>query len=175
MSHRFGSLFVGRCQASLSAWTVTPSATFLIFVKIRDSNSRKHPTGPTHRAKGRARPFLISVMSVQARNLTVESVLIQVGGFINSCLICSLNQKVSGSCMKLAEIRCCDTNISMMTNQILILGLISLSKQVQKVFSLQKRFGGMHDAHNCTLCSNPKVDIFKIKVLIGYSYKSTSV
>ena len=138
MSHRFGSLFVVRCQASLSAWTVTPSATFLIFVKIRDSNSRKHPTGPTHRAKGRARPFLISVMSVQARNLTVESVLIQVGGFI-SCLICSLNQKVSGSCMKLAEIRCCDTNISMMTNQILILGLISLSKQVKKsIFSSEK-------------------------------------
>ena len=55
------------------------------------------------------------------------------------------------------------------------LGLRSLSKQMQKVLFNQKRFGGMHDAHNCTLCSNPKVDIFKIKVLIGYSYKSTSV
>ena len=87
----------------------------------------------------------------------VRSLSVQAGGFVNSFLIGGLNQKMRWSCISMAEIQCCDINISMMTSHILIQGWYYWANKCKKV-------------HNCSSCSNPKEDTFKIKVIIKKSY-----
>ena len=44
------------------------------------------------------------------------NVVLLLGGFIHSCLIFSLDQKMLSSCINLAEIQCCDRYISVVTH-----------------------------------------------------------